>query len=51
MPYEEALEATVSAQEARDEIKAHGLDFEDFADEVGWREEYEGAEVLAWIGY
>lgn len=29
----------------------HGLDFSDFAEEYGNREEYQGRDVLEWLGY
>lgn len=51
MDYDEAVEATVSRQEAVREIRAHGHDPEEFFSEVGDREEYRGAVVLRWLGY
>lgn len=53
MSYEDAIEATVSREEARREIARHdiGGTFEDFLHEVGDRAEYSGEEVLAWLGY
>ena len=53
MSYEEAIETTVSREEARREIERHDIDgtFADFLSEVGDRAEYSGEEVLAWLGY
>ena len=51
MTYEEAIEVTVSKQEARIEIEAHSLSFDDFVNECGDADEYEGSEVLSWLGY
>lgn len=51
MSYDDAIEATVTKREAIAEIKAHGLDPQDFFDEVGKKEEYIGLEVLSWLGY
>ena len=51
MNYEEALECVVSAQEARQEIEKHCLSFTDFQNDVGVAAEYEGGEVLDWLGY
>ena len=51
MTYEQAIEAVVTRREAIDEIAAHGLDFSDFVEEYGNREEYQGADVLDWLGY
>lgn len=53
MSYEDAIEATVTREEARREIERHDIDgtFDDFIREVGDRAEYTGEEVLAWLGY
>lgn len=51
MTYEQAIEATVTRDEALAEIAAHGIDFSEFVEEYGDREEYEGADVLGWLGY
>jgi len=51
MSYDDAIEATVTRREAMREIKAHGLDPQDFFDEVGRKEEYIGLDVLSWLGY
>ena len=51
MSYDDAIAATVTKREAIAEIKAHGLDPQDFFDEVGKKEEYIGLEVLSWLGY
>ena len=53
MVYEEAVEATVTREEARREIARHDIDgtFNDFLAEVGDRAEYRGQEVLDWLGY
>lgn len=51
MDYEEALDAVISAQEARREIENHELEFFDFALEHGIKPYYQGSEVLHWLGY
>ena len=51
MTFEEAMEATVSKAEAVAEIRRHGHDPAQFFLEVGDRSEYEGREVLEWLGY
>lgn len=54
MTYEEALAATVSAAEAKAEIKQHhslDLTWEAFVAEYGDFEEYSGEDVLAFLGY
>lgn len=50
--YEDACEAIVTRTEAAMEIRAHGLDPEDFFEEAGsHRFAYRGEEVLDWLGY
>lgn len=49
--YWEALDLTVTRDEARREIEKHECDFLEFLREVGDRPEYEGKEVLDWLGY
>ena len=51
MTFEEAMEATVSKAEAILEIQRHGHSPAEFFLEVGERNEYEGREVLEWLGY
>ena len=51
MNYHEACQATVSRREALAEIQLHQADIEDFLATVGDREEYQGSEVLRWLGY
>jgi hypothetical protein len=51
MSYDDAIESVVTRREAIAEIKAHGLDPQDFFDEVGRKEEYIGLDVLSWLGY
>ena len=51
MTYDEAIETIVTRGEAAAEIAAHGIDFSEFVEEYGDREEYRGADVLAWLGY
>ena len=57
MHYGEACEATVSRHEALMEVKKHFLrrewdaQWELFLSEVGDKQEYEGQEVLDWLGY
>lgn len=47
----EAREITVTASEARAEIQLHGLAWSDFVHDTGARDEYEGSEILDWLGY
>lgn len=51
--YEDACEMTVTRDEAEAEIGRHDVDggFAAFLAEVGDRAEYEGKEVLDWLGY
>ena len=51
MTYEDAIEAVVTAQEAKREIELHGHEFIDFALEHGIKDEYQGSTVLGWLGY
>lgn len=51
MLYEESLLATVTKAQAIREVRAHGIDFEEFLAEVGNKKEYLGKEVLDWLGY
>ena len=51
MTYEEAVEATVSAQEAKIEIEAHGHAWADFVADLGEHSTYSGKDVLGWLGY
>jgi hypothetical protein len=51
MNYEEAMEATVTREEAEREIRKHGINPTEFFLEVGYRDTYTGAEVLSWLGY
>ena len=51
MTYEEALVINVTKAEALAEIRKHGIDPNEFLEEVGDREEYAGADVLGWLGY
>ena len=51
MTYLEAIQVTVTANEAKHEIEKHLLSFQDFQREVGYRQEYTGQEVLDWLGY
>ncbi|KGC70286.1 MULTISPECIES: hypothetical protein [Burkholderia] len=51
--YEEACDWIVTRAEAEAEIARHDAEggFSAFLKEVGDREEYEGKEVLDWLGY
>jgi hypothetical protein len=49
--YEEAVEAEVTADQARREIEKHGLEWQDFLNDVGMKDLYTGQEVLDWLGY
>lgn len=51
MDYNEAIDTTVSRAEARREIEKHCCSWAEFLQDVGDREEYEGYEVLDWLGY
>lgn len=51
MTYEQAIDATVTKREALAEVEAHGVDPEEFLEELGNRDTYAGADVLAWLGY
>lgn len=51
MNYYEAIVSTVTANEAREEILAHGCCFDTFQAEQGTSNTYTGADVLAWLGY
>jgi hypothetical protein len=52
MDYEEAMRATVSEAQARYEVETmHCLDFDSFQQDVGYKAEYTGREVLNWLGY
>ena len=49
--YEEALEITLTALQAKREVEKHNLSFNDFTNEIGDKESYTGEEVLNWLGY
>jgi|11_taG_2_1085331.scaffolds.fasta_scaffold02625_12 archaellum biogenesis protein FlaJ (TadC family) len=51
MNYHEALDAEVTAAEAKAEIKKHDASWHDFIREYGDRNEYMGKEVLDFLGY
>lgn len=54
MTLEEAMEATVTREEARREIEEnHSCDggWLAFVEEHGWHDTYPGSVVLGWIGY
>lgn len=54
MDYEDAIEATVTRAEAIKELYAHGTpacEIALFYEEVGYKDEYKGSEVLNWLGY
>jgi hypothetical protein len=54
MSYAEAIEATITRQQAIRELKLHSITEEGLAEffaELGDKAEYSGAEVLAWLGY
>ena len=51
MEYEQALKATITFTDAKQEIKKHGYCFNEFLQDVGKRDEYTGATVLNWLGY
>ncbi|HDR9764289.1 TPA: hypothetical protein QDC44_008581 [Burkholderia cepacia ATCC 25416] len=51
--YEEACDLTVTRAEAEAEIGKHHVEggFASFLEDVGDKPEYEGKEVLDWLGY
>jgi hypothetical protein len=51
MTYDEAIETTVTKLEAFAEIEQHGIDPEEFLEDMGNHDIYAGADVLAWLGY
>jgi hypothetical protein len=52
MTYEEAKDATVTAKEARYEIETmHSLCFDSFQQDYGYKDTYQGSDVLDWLGY
>ena len=51
MTYTEAYYVTVSRVEAKREIERHGCNWLEFINEVGDKQEYEGSDVLDWLGY
>jgi hypothetical protein len=51
MTLDEAWDAEVTQAEARAEILKHHCSWQDFVNDVGLRETYEGSEVLSWLGY
>ena len=51
MNYTESLEASISINDARDEVIRHGYKWQDFLQDIGEKEEYVGEEVLSWLGY
>ena len=51
MTYEQAIEIAVTKAEALAEIRKHGIDPDEFLEEMGDHEDYAGADVLAWLGY
>ena len=51
MNYEDSIIAKVSFTEARLEIEAHGCNMSDFCEEFGQHDNYQGCDVLAWLGY
>ena len=51
MTYEEAIESTVTRDQAAREIRKHGHNPDHFFLEYGYKNEYQAADVLAWLGY
>lgn len=41
----------ISKAEAQSEIKKHDADWSEFVSEYGEHDEYDGADVLIWLGY
>jgi hypothetical protein len=48
---EDAREATLTREQAINEVAAHDASIEEFLEDVGDRSEYEGYEILDWLGY
>lgn len=44
-------EPMISKVEAMREVRRHGLDWADFIAEAGDKAEYNGREILEWLGY
>lgn len=51
MTFDEAMDAIATKAEAAAEIRKHYQDPREFFAEVGERDEYQGSEVLEWLGY
>lgn len=51
MTYNEATETTVTYSMAKKEIELHSCSMSDFIAEYGRKDNYEGSDVLAWLGY
>jgi hypothetical protein len=51
MTFEEAMDAIVTKAEAEAEIRRHSQDPAEFFADIGERAEYDGSEVLEWLGY
>lgn len=51
MKYDEAIEATVTRDQALGEVAKHSADVAAFFADVGDKNSYSGAEVLGWLGY
>lgn len=54
MTEEEARQLIVTSQQALEEIERHGLDIQDFLEDVDPecnRTSFTGSEVLNWLGY
>lgn len=49
--YSESWPETVTAAQARHEIKRHGLAWAEFIEECGEKQTYRSADVLSWLGY
>ena len=41
----------ISKAEAQKEIKSHEADWNEFVSEYGEHDQYDGADVLIWLGY
>jgi len=51
MTYDEAIDTTITRTTAKREVLRHGCSWAEFLHDVGDREEYQGHEVLDWLGY
>lgn len=51
MTYEDAIQWTVTASQAKREIEKHGCEWSEFVQDCGDKATYSGKTVLDWLGY